>query len=279
MKFIHLTDSHLVAPPQQLFEMDMAERLRAAVSSISVHHQDAAFCIFTGDVTHWGEATAFIEFRNIMNALPVPWYAIPGNHDLRQAFLDAFPDTPTGHDEFVQYGLDTPVGRFLMLDSLDEGQAGGVFCNQRMDWLQGELDNAGDADVFLFMHHAPMDVGINGVDRIRLSNGEAFGDLISNCPNVRHLFFGHLHRACHGSWRGIPFSTVKATAHQLALTFDPEAPIISSREDPNYAIVCINDDSVIIHDHCYFDEHKAFSYDRGAPEGSEGPPLHQADWD
>ena len=278
MKFIHLTDSHLVAPPQRLFDMDMAARLRGAVESISRHHSDAAFCIFTGDVTHWGETEAFAEFREIMNRLPVPWHAIPGNHDIRQVFREVLPETPAGLPGFIQYGLDTPAGRFLLLDTVNEGQAGGVLCQQRLDWLRGELDKAADTNVYLFMHHAPMNVGIAGLDRIRLDNGDEFGDLIMAYPNVRHLFFGHLHRACHGSWRGVPFSTVKATAHQLAFTLDPEAPIISSRENPNYAVVLISEDSLIVHDHSYLDEDKAFSYDRGTPEGTDEPPEHQSDW-
>jgi len=257
----------------------MAARLRAAIHSISSQHADAEFCIFTGDVTHWGEAAAFQQFREIMNALPVPWYAIPGNHDLRQEFFTAFPDTPTGLPGFAQYRLDRAASRFLLLDSLDEGQAGGLLCERRLNWLRNELEQADGLDVYLFMHHAPMDVGIAGIDRIRLCNGDAFGDLITSYPNVRHLFFGHLHRACHGSWRGIPFSTVKATAHQLALTLDPDAPIISSRENPNYAVVLISENSVVIHDHSYFDEDKAFTYDRGVPEDSDGPPLHQTGWD
>jgi 3',5'-cyclic-AMP phosphodiesterase len=279
MKIIHFTDSHLVAPPQRLFEMDMAARLRGAVKSISEHHADAEFCVFTGDITHWGEPAAFDAFRAIMDALPVPWYAIPGNHDLRQAFCDSFPDMPTGLEGFVQYGLDTPRGRFLLLDTLDEGQAGGTLCDRRLNWLRGEITKADGQDIYLFMHHAPMDVGIAGLDRIRLNNGEELGDLITAHTNIRHLFFGHLHRACHGSWRGIPFSTVKATAHQLAFTLDPDAPIISSREDPNYAVVLLSENGVIIHDHSYFDEDKAFTYDRGTPDGYEGPPQHQADWD
>src|SRR5256885_8190549 len=33
----------------------------------------------------------------------------------------------------------------------------------------------------------------------------------------RSLSFGHIHRPISGSWRGIPFSTLRGTNHQVAL--------------------------------------------------------------
>jgi len=281
MKFIHLTDSHLVAPPQSLFEMNMGARLKGAIRSIIEHHRDASFCVVTGDLTHWGEVGAFELFRNTMNELPIPWHAIPGNHDLRSVFSMILPDTPVTQNGFIQYGLDTPQGRFVFLDTVDEGKSSGFLCSDRLGWLKSELEYAekSETDVYLFMHHAPMPIGINGVDRIRLTNGDEFSDLVSRFKNIRHLFFGHVHRPCHGVWRGLPFSTVKATAHQIAFTLDPDDPLISSREDPAYAVVLIDQDGVIIHDYSYFDEDKAFIYERGAPEGSGEKPAHQKDWD
>jgi len=281
MKFIHLTDSHLVAPPQSLFEMDMGARLKGAIQSIKEHHGDADFCVVTGDLTHWGEAGAFELFRDTMNELPIPWHAIPGNHDVRPVFKQILPDIPVDQNGFIQYGLDTPVGRFVFLDTVDEGKPSGFLCPDRLDWLNSEIQEAAEngTDVYLFMHHAPMPIGINGVDRIRLTNGDSFYDAVGNFSNVRHLFFGHVHRPCHGVWRGLPFSTVKATAHQIALTLAPDAPLISSRENPAYAIVLIDKDGVIIHDHSYFDEDKTFTYERGSPGGGEEKPAHQNNWD
>ncbi len=278
MKIIHLTDSHLVASPQKLFGLDMADRLQSAVDSITKYHSDAEFCVFTGDVTHWGEPEAFEDFRSIMRNLPMPWHPIPGNHDTRDIFKQVLMNTLGDLTEFIQYSVDTPTGRFLLLDTLDEGKASGTLCEGRLNWLEGELEKSRSTDVFLFMHHAPMNVGIAAIDRIKLDNAEKLHRLVKRYPNIRHLFFGHLHRACHGSWHGLPFSTVKATAHQLALVLDSSSPLISSREDPNYAVVMIDRNNVIVHDHSYFDEDKTFTYDRGTPNGDVSPPSHQKNW-
>jgi len=57
------------------------------------------------------------------------------------------------------------------------------------------------------------------MDEIRLIDSEPFADLVVGRPNIKHLFFGHLHRPLSGSWRGIPFSNVLGTNHQVELSF------------------------------------------------------------
>ena len=281
MKFIHLTDPHLIEGDERLFGVDVKANLVAAVASINAKHADAELCVLTGDLTHWGQHAAFEDLRSIMNDLAMPWYPILGNHDDRDVFRQVFADAPDDGNGFVQYTLDTSAGRFVLLDTLEAGTAGGVLCRDRLDWLKVQLDAArrDGVAVYLFMHHAPMMVGIARLDRIALQDPDAFAEIVNGNPDIRHLFFGHLHRACHGSWRGIPFSTLKATAHQMALDTDPQAPLTCSLENPAYAVVLIGTDGVVVHDHSFLEESRVFEYDRGVPDGAVEPPAHQREWD
>ncbi|WP_224380317.1 metallophosphoesterase [Roseovarius carneus] len=61
MKFIHLTDTHVIGSGD-LYGKDPAARLRAAVQSINAEHGDAAFVVLTGDMTHWGDPAAYARF-------------------------------------------------------------------------------------------------------------------------------------------------------------------------------------------------------------------------
>ena len=65
MKFIHLTDTHLVPAPRRLFALDPRARLTAAVADINRRHADAAMVAVTGDLTHWGEPGAYADLRAI----------------------------------------------------------------------------------------------------------------------------------------------------------------------------------------------------------------------
>ncbi len=97
------------------------------------------------------------------------------------------------------------------------------------------------------MHHPPSDVGIPALDRIGLVDKREFTQLLSGRPNIRHLFFGHVHRPINGSWNGIAASTLYATAHQVALDLVDCGVLRYTHERPAYGVVLINEESVLIH--------------------------------
>lgn len=54
LKFIHLTDTHLVTPGQALYGTDPKWRLQRALAAINERHGDSRFMVVTGDLAHWG---------------------------------------------------------------------------------------------------------------------------------------------------------------------------------------------------------------------------------
>ena len=257
MKFIHLSDTHLLPNSRLIHGIDPCARLEAAVESICTNFADAEFCMMTGDIADQGDRGAYLDARRILGRLPFPWYGLMGNHDIRSVARDVLVDFPWHDAGYLQYELETSAGQFVVLDSLHgENVHSGQLCDERLDWLRNKLKAANDAnkDVFIFMHHVPFDIGIPWLDRIRMENGDELSKILADYGNIRHMFIGHVHRPVHGSWHGIPFSTVRATAHQVALTFDePKRRFIG--ENPAYAVVLVGDDQVVIHDHSFMEEH------------------------
>jgi 3',5'-cyclic AMP phosphodiesterase CpdA len=208
--------------------------------------------VITGDLAHRGEVGAYALLREHLARLAMPVWLIVGNHDLRANLRAVFADAPRDGDGFVQCVVNTPVGLFILLDTLEEGQNWGSFCARRRAWLQAALRSAQQSPVFLFMHHPPFDCGIPCLDRIGLRDGAAFAETLRGHP-VRHLFFGHYHRPVTGSWRGIPFSTMRGTNHQVPLDFLTVDYVPKSHEPPAYAVVFIEAEQVTVHFHDYLD--------------------------
>lgn len=266
MKFIHLTDPHLTAKGD-LFDIDVSERLRLAISSINQRHGDAEMVMVTGDIAHWGEPGAYDHATEIFGALKMPWHPLAGNHDEKPAYFDGLPNALRDARDRTCFRLEASVGDFLAVDTTVDGRHDGELDQPQLDWLDACLSESG-ASAFLFMHHHPMNCGLPALDRIQLKNSDELAEVLDRHPGqVRHLFFGHMHRTFHGSWRGLPFSTVKSTAHQVTPNFDPE-PLGSSREMPSYAVVLVDDDTVCVHDISYLEVDTEFGYDRddGKPD-------------
>lgn len=260
MKFIHLTDTHVTGNGNELYGEDPAMRLSSAVRSINEEHGDADFVILTGDLTHWGDRDAYRAFKKEISQLAMPVHLMVGNHDDTAAFTDAFPDMPRDPNGFVQYALDTEHGRFLLLDTKAKGTHAGAYCPARRDWLRHRLETS-DGPVLLFMHHPPFETGIKAMDRIMLQDAEAFHDLIAPYKSrIQHLFFGHVHRAIFGNWRGLSFSCMRGLNHQVALDLSPMPPerIAGNFEPPAYGVVLVKADQVTVHLHDYTDDSERF---------------------
>ena len=254
LKFIHLTDTHLVPAGRALYGTDPAWRLRRAVGSILLEHADAAFVVITGDLTHWGEPAAYGALREELAPLPMPVHLLVGNHDDRAAFRAAFPQAPTDASGFVQSAYSLGGLRHVLLDSNEPGVSWGVFCERRAAWLAQELASSGHEPVHLYIHHPPFPVGIPAMDRIALRDSAPLrAALAPHANRLRHLFFGHLHRPLAGSWLGVPVSTVRGTNHQVALNLTPSERVRGSHEPPQYAVVMADAEQTIVHLHDYLD--------------------------
>jgi Icc protein len=261
LKFIHLTDPHLTAAGE-LFNIDVCGRLRLAVASINEWHQDAEMVMVTGDIAHWGESGAYEFASEIFGELTMPWYPLAGNHDEKPAYFNGMANAPRDENDRTCYKLQTSAGLFLALDTTVDGTHAGELDDAQLAWLDQQL-GATDDSAFLFMHHHPLTSGLMALDRIRLKNNDALANVLDLHPgSVRHIFFGHMHRSFHGSWRGTPFSTVKSTAHQVSPRLNIDEPLVSSSEMPAYAVVFIDDEAVCVHDISYLEFDKEFGYDR-----------------
>jgi 3',5'-cyclic AMP phosphodiesterase CpdA len=248
VKFIHLTDTHIVGRGAMLYGADPAQRLRLAVDSINSDHADAAFVIITGDLTHWGDDAAYAAFFGEIDRLVVPSKLMVGNHDDTPSLVRARPDLPRDISGFIQTTFETPHGRGLVLDTRTDGQPHGGYCECRREWLVARLEED-DAPVLIFMHHPPLDLGIAGMDAIRLLDDGPFADILRpHAARIRHIFFGHVHRAIFGTWLGIPFSCMRATNHQVAYDTQAGAECIpGSLEAPAYGVVTLSREAVVIH--------------------------------
>lgn len=258
MKFIHLTDTHVVGDGK-LYGEDPVERLHAAVASINSDHGDAEFVVLTGDLTHWGDAAAYSRFSQEIRALSMPVHLMVGNHDDTSAFAIAFPDILRDQNGFVQTSFETVHGWFLLLDTKDATTHAGAYCSTRRDWLAHELDRT-DGAVHLFMHHPPFPTGIAAMDQIMLQDAEAFYDVIAPYQTrIRHLFFGHVHRAIFGNWHGISFSCMRGLNHQVALDLGGTPDRIAGNfEPPAYGVVLLSEDQVTVHLHDFTDASRQF---------------------
>jgi 3',5'-cyclic-AMP phosphodiesterase len=250
MKIIQVTDLHLPEPGTLLFGLDPVVRLEICIDHINRNHADADLVVMSGDLANDGERAAYVALKDTLAKLRPPCRLMLGNHDDRDLFLDVFDDV-VAQDGYVQASIDLADGRIILLDTLDPGHIGGRLCAARLDWLDRQLGDAGARPAYVFLHHPPFRIGMPDLDRVGLANPDDLHAVMTRHGNVRHIFAGHVHRVISGTWRGIPFTTVRGTNHQSALTFADE-PTPVRLDPPAYAVALIKTD-VVVHFHDFLD--------------------------
>ena len=242
MKLILVSDLHLVEPGTCLFGRDPLVQLEACIRHINQRHADADLVVFAGDLANDREPPAYAALSERIGDLAPPYRLMMGNHDDRDAFRAAFPNTPM-EDGFVQSWIDIGHTRVILLDTLWPEHVGGLLCDTRIAWLEAVLAPAREA--LVFMHHPPFPIGIPSLDACGLTDADTLLSVLQKHGNVRHIFAGHVHRLSSGSWHGIPFTTVRGTNHQSALKLVGSHEL--SFEAPSYAVVLVSGDVVAVH--------------------------------
>ncbi len=274
MKFIIITDTHLVPAGQRLYALDPAARLARAIAAIGRDHSEIAFVIVTGDLAHRGEHEAYAVLRRSLAPLRAPCILLMGNHDRRGPFRGVFRDADDDGNGFVQSIRRFDAATVITLDTLEEnaGSHAGRLCSRRLAFLEAALESApADKPVLMFQHHPPCSLGLPSMDPVKLVEAEEQWHLFQRvrCPDF--LFFGHIHRPAAGIWRGIPFHSQYGINHQVAFDMSAGAAIAGTHEDPSYGLVEVAGQDITILQRSFLYEGPVFSLDDETAQFAASP--------
>ncbi len=221
LKFVVMSDLHLVRHGQTSMTLDTAARLEAAVACINDRYADADFCIIAGDLADEGEAEAYERLRDITSRICVPTYITLGNHDDRPTYLSVFGAQHADVTGKVNHVIDAKGYRVIVLDSSEPGRVDGMLTEVQIDWLRARLAEAADRPVIVVLHHNANALHIEA-DTIRLLDDAPFIAVLKTHDDVRQVIAGHVHLTSTALHHGIPFTTL-AGGH-YSVTFNADQP-------------------------------------------------------
>lgn len=235
MLIAHISDTHITPPGERLAgRLDSTARLAQAIDTIRGLDVAPDCVLASGDLTERGEPEAYASLRRTLAALPMPVYAIPGNHDRREALRQAFADCawmPTEPGSPLCYRV--PLGGLVLiaLDTLVEGEDYGRLGEAQLAWLEAQLQ-ATSQPVLIMLHHPPVASGIAIMDAMKLRDADRLGAIVSRHGNIERILCGHLHRSMHVRWNGTVVSVPSSTVEQVSLTLGPRAALATIQEPP-----------------------------------------------
>lgn len=252
MLIAQITDIHLGFEPDAPGEFNR-QRLDRTLATLCAMKPAPDMLFATGDLIDRGDRESYERLREAIGVVPFPVHLVLGNHDERDNFRSVFPQYRFV-DGFLQYEVDTPDLRILVLDTLEEGRHGGAFCEERAAWLVARLSEQPDRKTLIVLHHPPIELGIPWMNTdpeepwvSRLATA------IGGSRNVVGMICGHIHRATSTAWAGTVVSSCPSTAPQVALDLRPIDPEMPDHRDlivadpPAYALHFWNGRELVTH--------------------------------
>jgi 3',5'-cyclic-AMP phosphodiesterase len=253
--FLHITDTHIVAKGALACgHSDTAAALVRTVASVRARLADLGSidcAVITGDLTDQGTAGEYAHFAELMEGFPLPWMAVPGNHDNREAMRTAFTGAPwLPKSGPIQWLHD--FGPFVMigLDTVLEGAHHGWLSDEGHDFLDGALSRNAHRPVVVATHHPWMHSGIDAMDKDNLRNGSALMERLQRHPFPVTMISGHVHRAMSCHMGSVACHIGPSTAHAVhadlrpgavnALTLEPGAVTLFRWHDEPQACLVSN---------------------------------------
>jgi Icc protein len=239
-----LSDPHIGA---DWFDDQSIHRLAAAVESVRAIRAEPDAVLLTGDIADHASDEEYEQVRELLAPLGAPVYALPGNHDRREALRGNF-DIPGEAGDPVRYSVDLGPLRLVALDSTLPGRDSGALEGDQLDWLEAELAAAPGQPTLIAMHHPPIVLGVAAWDEIGLAGADrrALGDVVERHRQVRRIVCGHFHGTMSGELAGSNVLVVPSTYVQARLDFQAQQIELTS-EILGFAVHAVVDGELVSH--------------------------------
>lgn len=240
MLIAQLTDLHVRPHGVRAYGVvETNKLLERALNAVAALRPAPDAVILSGDLTDGGLPEEYAILADLLRRyLPMPIYAIPGNHDHRAAMKRGLAHLPGigSADDFVQYAVDDYPLRLVMLDSIVPGESHGDLCAARLDFLERTLAAAPEKPTVVVLHHPPIVCGIDHMDEINLRAADAFAAVIRQHPQVERILCGHHHRQIVARFAGTFLQVAPSVAHQVTFDLTPGAEGTFSLEPPAFLL-------------------------------------------
>lgn len=235
MLIAHLSDPH-VRPDGVLYQgvTDSNAQFAAAVAHVMALDPRPDLLLLSGDLVDHGQADEYAMLNRLLAPLDVPVLAIPGNHDDRETFRQAFAGQtwlpPQGPIDY-SVGDRGPV-RIVALDVTLPGHHHGVVSEDGAAWLDRVLGAEPTRPTIVMMHQPPFDTGIPYMDLYSCREARRLSAVLARHPQVERLLCGHVHRVMQLRFGGTMSCTAPSTTTTIALRLQPDATSASYIEPP-----------------------------------------------
>lgn len=188
MRIAFITDPHIGLADEMPQSIDVRQNFLNALAALSDLKPDCV--ILGGDLcSTTGNSEIYAWIKVQLDALPMPYYVIAGNHDDSIMLAEAFHKNHDLHEGELYYALPLNGRPVLFLDT-----ARGSMSDAQWTWLRDHLTALRDSNVLIVMHHPPLPADVPFMDaNYAFRQTDKFLALVQELPCHVTVVCGHYH--------------------------------------------------------------------------------------
>jgi len=210
---VQISDTHLFSDKNATINTHNSySNLKNVFDKIISSKNKPELLIVTGDLSQDCTFESYHHLYNFLNKSGIKYYLLPGNHDDVNIVNKVFGFKWSR--ENVDYSVDFHEWHFYFIDSSLYPEAHGELTPKQIKKFDEALSSNINKPTLVFMHHHPLKVN-SWLDGMILLDCENFNSVVKNNPQVKGVFFGHIHQAFEKNINGIFYGSVPSTSYQI----------------------------------------------------------------
>ncbi len=216
VRIVQVTDAHLYRDTDGVLAgIPTWETFRAVLAQIERQHGDFDYLILTGDLAQDEELETYLMLREALGDWLERCRIIPGNHDDPANLRKAFPELFSQDAGPLTFALPAGDWKIIGLDSHLPGEIKGRVGANQLQWLKDQLRMDPSTRILLFVHHPPIAINVDWLDKIGLDGAADLVDLIKTSPQIKVICAGHVHQEFAGRIGAAAVYTTPSTSVQF----------------------------------------------------------------
>jgi len=212
INILQLTDPHFFENPDgELYGVNTRASLLAVLHQVARDNIPYDIVLVTGDLVHDETEAGYKALANALAGLSVPIYYLPGNHDASDLLEKVLPHST--QDGF--YSVIHDKWCVILLDSSLKGKVEGYIPESVLQRLDRELASQSSRHALIALHHHAVDVESAWLDRLNLTNNEAFRNILAAHTNVKVVINGHIHQELQVRQHSVLYLGAPSTCFQF----------------------------------------------------------------
>ncbi|NEQ73807.1 MAG: 3',5'-cyclic-AMP phosphodiesterase [Okeania sp. SIO2C9] len=248
-----ITDTHLFADSIQgtMYGLPTESSFVKVLEKLKQLQPQPDVLLLTGDLSQDETSESYQRLASLLSPLNIPTYWIAGNHDHLPTMERVLNSAPISAKKSFEMG----GWNFFLLNTNVPGCVYGEISPESLEWLEYNIKMTGNKPVLIALHHPPVKINSEWMDKILLHNPENLLSIINRYPQVKIVLSGHIHQEFAKEINGINYLSTPSTCIQFQpgnpkffldkqppglrlLTLYPDGNYITKIERVNYIYEC-----------------------------------------